>query len=265
MSTKEKDRAVLKVDCAHASLQFSDTPAQMKHDVTKLFNRAQEKEWWWITGTEAGPGSGPLANYLEEAAEDSGYRFWTPGRADAWIAVSRERISRGTWDTDYQHVIDGEARRWAAKGVVAARWRNDDLGEMHVLAAHYLTKGRPDARDPAYRVNLGRNRELARAIGDYAEEHGKGSALCFYGGDQNIVDRDADTFLGEPLTSTWDELGKWQNTGRGNIDVIASYDRDGRVEAAYARALGDKKFFLHSDHFLVEAGFRVKELPDRKK
>jgi hypothetical protein len=71
-------------------------------------------------------------------------------------------------------------------------------------------------------------------------------------------DRKTDTFFVAPMTSAWDELDKYENTGHGPIDVIASYDHDGRVKAKYIRALDDKEFSLHTDHFLIEAGFDVR-------
>lgn len=71
-----------------------------------------------------------------------------------------------------------------------------------------------------------------------------------------------DTFFGQPLTSAWDELNRHESTGHGNIDVIASYNKDGRVKALDIVALDDKEFFLHTDHFLVEATFQVDPLPN---
>jgi hypothetical protein len=99
---------------------------------------------------------------------------------------------------------------------------------------------------------------LAQAIGALAEEKGAGNALVFYGGDQNIVDRTYDTFLGQAdLTSCWDELQRWENTGHGNIDVIASYDRDGRVRCLKATVLDDTEFPLFTDHWYVEAIYGI--------
>ena len=66
--------------------------------------------------------------------------------------------------------------------------------------------------------------------------------------------------MGGPLTSAWDELGIYQNTGHGNIDVIASYDRDRRVRAEHIQAFPDSDFPLATDHFLVEAWYRVRRL-----
>ena len=51
------------------------------------------------------------------------------------------------------------------------------------------------------------------------------------------------------------------NTGRGNVDVIASCDQDGRVSGKSCEALTDRKIRLHADHFLVEGAFNVRPLP----
>ena len=51
-----------------------------------------------------------------------------------------------------------------------------------------------------------------------------------------------------------------QKEDKGVIDVLASYDRDGRVTALRVRALDDKEFFQHSDHYVVEAEYRVERV-----
>lgn len=249
----------MRVPVAHASMQFSDTREQMQVDAEKLFRRQRDREAWWMTGTEAGAGN-PLGGILAAVGADYGYRVHRA--RDVWVAVARERIERGSWRVGYEHAIDASegVGKHTDKGVGWASFESVDVGRVTVGCAHYLTKGRPGAPAP-YRVNLEENRRLARVIGDWADEHGKGKALVFYQGDQNIVDRTSDTFLGQAdLTTSWDELGKWQNTGHGNIDVLASYDRDGRVSARSVRALDDRKFFLHTDHFLVEGDFDVRRL-----
>lgn len=243
----------------HASMQFSDSDRAKARDVGLIFDRAVERKVAWITGTEAGAGAGPLRGLLKDGAEEHGYRFAHALRQDSWIAVDKALIDGG-WDEHYEEVIGGKAKSHTAKGVMAVGFDNDELGRINVIACHYLTKGRPGAKSAEYRQHVPENTALARAIGDYAKQVGRGTALVFYGGDQNIVDRTDDTFMGEPLTSAWDELKKWENTGHGNIDVIASYDHDGRVKAAYCRALDDSEFALATDHFVVEAGFDVQPL-----
>lgn len=239
----------------HASLQFSDSKTQKESDAEKIFARATKRKIAWITGTELGGGNEVGRAAIKSAAEASGYRFVFKG-GDCWVAVEKSRI-KGGFKADFEKVIDGKSGQFTDKGVLSVTWDDTILDRVTVLTAHYLTKGRPNSKDPQYGVRLPENTLLAQAIGAKAKEAGKGPALVFYGGDQNISDRTDDTFLGEPLTSTWDELQKWENTGHGNIDVIASYDPDRRVKAAYVRALDDKEFHLHSDHFLVESGFDV--------
>lgn len=265
--TPATDRPTRRLRFAHASMQFSDSTRQKDHDARVVFTRG----YHIITGTEAGPGaSADLRLALHRHARANGYRLFIPGRpTDCWVAVDRDLITGG-WEKAYEPVIPGSGsldqsaggRRWGPKGVVSVGFDTEDLGHISVAAAHYLTGGRrPGPAGTHGGVDhYAWNTRLAHAIGEWAKEAGKGKALAFYGGDQNIVDRTDDTFRGAPLTSAWDELGKYENTGHGNIDVIASYDRDGRVSWKSIRALDDRELFLHTDHFLVEAVAEVVRL-----
>lgn len=262
---------------AHISLQFSDSDRQHTQDIKKVFERAADRRQAWITGTEAGPGAGNTGYQLVQVGRRHGYIPWVPsfqagkGMAqytDAWLAV-REDLVRGKLLRGYKHVIPGsnqlrkeidlDGKKWGPKGLVHVKFDTTypRLGPLAIGAAHYLTGGRrPDS--PYWEWN----ERLTRVIGDWAREEGKGNPLVFYGGDQNMADNrnnqpQGDTFMGQPLTSTWDELRKWENTGHGNIDVIASYNRDKRVKALRTNALNDREFHLHTDHFYVEATFTV--------
>lgn len=274
----EKDFVIVKG--MHASLQFSDRPAQQQQDIRDIFNRAKKRGVWFVTGTEAGPGAEPTGELLLSIGKEAGYHVWVPSErkgkgsaTDSWVAVDSDRIKKGSWDKGFESAIPGSKAlyaeqglpdglpRWGPKGVVWASFENPDIGRVSVSAAHYLTKGRSRKGQPIRGVDHYEwNKMLAAEIGDWAREHGKGKALAFYGGDQNIVDRTDDTFFGQPLTSVWDEIKKYENTGHGNIDVLASYDADGRVEGLRIRALDDEEFFQHSDHFVVEAEWKVARL-----
>lgn len=243
---------------AHASMQFSDKPDQVEHDAAALFARFKSTDTEIITGTEANDEK--VWRRLKAAAESAGYRFYK--QRDCWVAVQRDLI-KGGWKAGYVPVIESfeGVGRHTDKGIVWVSFETEDYGRITVGAAHYLTKGRPSAKSAEYRQNLEFNARFGPALTKWAKEHGAGSDLVFYGGDQNIVDRTDDTFFGAPLKSAWDELGKWENTGHGNIDVIASYNKDGRVSAKWIRALDDSEFRLFTDHFLVEAAFAVRHLP----
>lgn len=252
-----KPKKTVRMRCMEASLQFSDSTLQKKADAKTIFSRAKTRGVWWVAGTEAFEQNGHEA--LAEAAKKYGYRFWHPRSTDSWIAVKESRIAKGSWSTYYDKVLDGKAGVGTDQGVLSVSWldRNPGVGEIHVIAGHFKTKGDPTSKDPARRVNVGDNRKLATAIGTYAQKVGAGRPLVFFAGDTNIVDSAGDVFFGQPLTTAGDELKRWPNTGYGPIDVIASYDHDSRVEAVMWRALTDKQLHMHSDHYVVEAGFDI--------
>lgn len=242
------------VRVAHASMQFSDTDAQHTADAQKVFKRCRSRGTRWITGTESGPGADNLRIALQKAAWANGYRFFTDPRTDGWIGVDRS-FTTGGFVFRYQHLFDGKAGLHTDRGICSVTFTNEALGKITVGTAHYFTKGKRPG-DPFFPENV----RYIDAVNAWARKYGEGDRLCFYGGDQNMVDRDVDTFRGGPLTSLWDELGKYEDTGHGNIDVIASYDGDGRTRGASVNALTDAEFHLHSDHFLVEGAFKIKPL-----
>lgn len=264
----------MRIRVAHASLEYKDSDKQHTSDIEKIFDRAVNRHYAWLTGTEAGPGSGNTGEELIRVAREHGYVPWVPQiqgngvaeRTDCWIAV-RKNLIDGEMEKRFQLVVPGSKQlgqhvdaRWGPKGIVNVRFDsvNKDLGTVSIGAAHYIH----DAHDPSEQPEWDLNQDLARAIGDWAKEEGAGPNIVFYGGDQNSHDDknntpEGDSFHGGPLTSTWDELKQWDNTGHGTIDVIATYNRDGRVSSLQAQALNDREFHLHGDHFLIEATINV--------
>lgn len=237
----------------HVSMQFSDDEKQVTHDAKRIFGHKSAPHF--ITGTEAGGKTGPMIQeVLKREAKANGYLFFV--ERSVWIAVARSVADSG-YKTGYKPVLDasdGEGKH-TDRGVVWIQFNNRNLGTVAVLASHYLTKGRPGTGELS--VNLDENKKLAEAIGDVTRKLGRGKAIVFYGGDQNIPDSKFDTFLGQPLTSAGDELNKHPNTGHGPIDVSASYDEDGRVVATDWNVLDDKELFLHTDHFMCIARYHV--------
>lgn len=274
----------MKVRVSHTSLQFKDSDEQHAADVTKIFKRAVDRHVAWLTGTEAGPGSGNTAEALINVAASHGYHAWVPseqakggGRAtDCWIAVRDDLIS-GNPDRGFLPAVESsdelyrrknsEAKsfpRWGPKGLVYFSFDCDRLdGRINIGAAHYLTKAHHPDHSTDHGVNRWElNEDIAEVIGKWAKHVGKGHDLVFYAGDQNMLDAknktpQGDTFFGEKMTSLADELSKWQNTGHGSIDVIASYNRDGRVKGVRFKVLDDREFRLHTDHYHLEGVFDV--------
>lgn len=263
---------------AHASLQFSDPDKQHTHDVEKIFDRAVNRRYAWITGTEAGPGAGNTGEELLRVGKEAGYKMWVPSEqtetgirqfTDCWLAVRKDLIKEGSWRRGFDPVIPGSeklkreganipsGKRWAPKGLVRASWDSTvPIGPIGLGVAHYLTDARtPDS--PYWKYN----EALSEQIQEWAVEAARGVSLAFYNGDQNMNDRKSDTFMGGDMESMADELKRWQNTGHGPIDVMASCDRDKRVRAKNFKVLDDSEFKLFTDHFFCEGTYAVDPLP----
>lgn len=240
---------------AHCSMQFSDLPRHQERDVNRLFAR----DYHWITGTEAGPDNEALRDALETNGRQFGYAVHHPKSQDCWVAVKKALIRGGGFTDKGLVPVVKASEGYGRHGNRGIAWATFDavhrLGSITIGAGHYLTGGRTP-KDPNYHHNV----RYADSIGAWGREKGKGRGLVFYHGDQNIVDAKQDTFFGEPFTSTWDELKKFENTGHGNIDVLASYNKDRRVRWQSINALNDREVFLHTDHYLVEARVEIRPL-----
>lgn len=244
----------MKIRMAHISMQFSDPSNEQHSDAEKVFDRAVQRDYCWITGTEAN--TGRITRIFWDHAKAHDFRFVRGG--DCWIAVPKARIVKGTLDSEWHLVVNGQGgehkHHFPDRGVLLATWEDKKLGRVSVLASHLQT----------HHVSADRPKDnvaITDMIGRLARQHGGGRKKVWYGGDQNIYDNSKDTFKGEPLTSCWDELKKHPPTHQTgtNIDVIASYDRDRLVSAYSAHRYTDKSFHLYTDHYLVEAVYNIKE------
>lgn len=260
----------MKIKVQESSMQYSDTPKQHEKDAKAVFSLGSHI----VLGTEAGPGSNVLPAALKQEAEAKGYWFYVPRRpTDCWVAVKKSLMPDKP-RTGYIPVIEGSSEsgdphRYGPKGIVWMRGKTS-LGRLSVASFHGLTKARYPGMaqhdkpgDPV--DHRAENERLGHALGDWATQEGKGTNLVFAGGDTNLLDRTDDVFFGAPLTTCWDELKTWPATGHGNIDVIASYDRDGRVKCLKSRVLHDRDLHLFSDHFTVVATYEVAPLPKKGK
>lgn len=244
---------VINLDIAHFSERYSITKPQAESDAKHAFTRGYD----WVTGTEAG--ENPIQDAERNAAKANGYTFHV--YKSNWIAIKKSIMVPLTHKTGAMTVADTTLVAGPGHDLnfVWDTFYHLRLGSIAVMASHYATRGSP-VRDAEHRVNLEWNKKLAHAIGAKARVLGAGKKLVFYGGDQNISDRLADTFFGEPFTTVWDELQHWESTGLGPIDVIATWDADTRVSVRYARALDDSELRQFSDHWPVEAGLAVRAL-----
>lgn len=240
------------LNLAHVSLYHGLTQAQSEHDAKRIYR----KGYHWVTGTEAG--QDPLQTVLREMAADFDYKFSV--YKSNWIAVRKDIITPGSYNVGAKTVVENDdyVGRGHDLNILFNLFHMDGVGDVAVAASHYALRGRPGTGELS--INREDNEKVAKHIGLLADQYGEGTALFFYGGDQNIPDDKYDTFFSQPLTSIQDELKKWPGTGHGPIDVIASADADARVEPVYVRALDDTEQFMHTDHFVLEAGYRVRAL-----
>jgi hypothetical protein len=242
------------LDVMHTSMQFSDNTAQKQADAKRIFTRAAGRKVAWVTGTEAGIGaSADLRAALDKEAKAAGYRFTVT--ADVWIAVRRDFMVPQTYSKGFIETLKHStgSQKFDTRGIIWVQFDNAQIGTITVGCSHYMTHGQKPG-DEYYDANT----RLTQAVGKWGKEHGAGSKLVFFQADSNIQDRNNDVFRGAPFTTLADELKDWQSSGHGAIDIIASYDADGRVKGKYWRALDDKEFPLNTDHYAVEGGFTVR-------
>lgn len=229
-------------------LEVFDTPGQIQSDVENIFARAMRRSVDVVIGTEAF--GSKVLDPLRRQAGIHGYVFAHQAGNDSWIAV-RRRFINGGWRVHWEKIVEG-GKEHRDLGVFAVEFRNDDLGRIAVIGNHLLKK--------SVDGSAAKNLKVTQAIGRYAEVAGAGGKKVFLGSDQNMNDRTLDTFMGVDFTSLGDELGKHESTtehGRP-IDVLATWDPDRMVKAAYLRVLDDSEFKLFGDHFVVEGGADVK-------
>lgn len=247
------DPSYIKIRAAHMSTQFNDSGAQKAADAEKVFKRGYDL----ITGTEAYEQNGRAA--LQKAATKYGYFFFDPPHQGGWVAVKKAVGTNFT--TRYVKVLSGKIGEFSDRGTVSVSFRlTKAKRRCKVTAVHYVTHGKPygDASDKKY---LGLNRKYAHQIGvenDQVTDRRDGT-VCFGGADFNIDDQRADVFLSRSMRSQtcWDKLGKYPNTVPGaTIDALWN-QKDQGTTLIGARVITDADLPLATDHWLVEAEYRV--------
>ena len=259
--------ATVRVRIQHSSMQFSDSVGQHQHDAKAVFDRAVNRGVWALTGTEAGAARSnhDLHDALIKEAKSHGF-YLNAHKDGEWVALNKEYLE--SFEKGFEGpFIKGTTGLKAAQGAHGPRgvaWASGRavghrLGRITVGSAHYLTN-RSEAVS-------GSNDRLVNGISNWARGAGKGQNVVFLGADTNTSDKLRDVFNGKPLTSISDELKKWPATmpSGGKIDIVGSYDHDGRVKAKSYTVLDDKEFFLNTDHFLLEATYEITERAAPKK
>ena len=250
----------------HTSMEFSDSVEQHRHDAKVIFDRAVAKKVWACTGTEAG---GARSNHdlrdqlIVQAHAHEFYIYAHPN--GEWVACNRALMR--DFDKGYAGPFIKAKGGKASQGAHAARgvtWvqgagKDASLGRMTFGSAHYLT----NRSEAASRTS---NEPLIRGIAEWGKKMGGGSKIVFLGADANTNDKALDVFNGRPFTTAADELKRHEPTHgpHSYIDIIASYDHDGRVKAKSFESFTDKEFFLYTDHYMIEAIYEVGEIRTKK-
>lgn len=238
-------------------MQFSDPDKAKKSDVKSLFEVSANAGVDIMGGTESGGSRAhPLQELLPAYAEACGYYFHLG--LSTWVAIRKSSVKRGTWHKGTIPVIQkGEGHgTHSDRGIAWGQAEFPNIGRVTVGVGHKLIDGRKPGQ-PNFKLNL----KYDEAAGDFARQYGRGRDLAFYMADQNMNDAKNDTFHGQPLLSIQDELKDWIKTHQvGPIDVVASYDHDGRVEAESCQVFPDQRWPLHIDHYVSRAKYRVHHL-----
>jgi hypothetical protein len=256
--------STMRLKIGHASLQFDDTDAEADHDLRLI----TQLDIDILCGTESGDKA--RRKIVRKRLELAGYKVYIPDDdCDSWIAVRKDLIGDG-WGASYIQVHGTgkemhDPHHYASKGVVKVEFDHRKLGHVGIVTSHYLRfSGKAGAAqhdkpgDPV--DHRAWSRKLANALTGSLLREAEGKGIGFFTADTNMLDENKDVVFGAPLTTCWDELGKHPNTGHGNIDVIASVDKDKRVTCHDAYVLNDRELFLYSDHFLVIAVYDVHTL-----
>jgi hypothetical protein len=238
----------------HASMQAQDTHRQQTHDADAVFGYAARQAAVFLTGTEGGQ----FRDALTAAATVHGFALNADKRGD-WTAVNRSLATVVARGYDGPHIPGAPTH--TARGITWSTARLDDIGDVTVGAAHFLTDKTENRTGQS-------NAPLLEGVAKWGQAKGAGRALVIFNADVNEDDQHHDVFAGHPFTTCWDELKKWPATHGGpvigpTIDISASYNRDGRVSAKSARSLTDRDLHLFTDHYPIEVVYTVTAAPPR--
>jgi hypothetical protein len=250
----------------HNSMQFSDDVKQHTHDTRAVFQHARETGALFVTGTESGtsPLNHDLHDLVIEAAKEFDYHVNAHKWGD-WAAVDKRRVLKDSIAHGYEGpFVPGTKGLKASQGghsprgitTITAEVKAKGVGVVTIGSCHFLTHRST--------VVSGPNTPLVDGIARWAHGAGSGHNLVFLDADANLNDERVDVFNGNPLTTCWDELDRYPathglNKKRGTtIDIIASYDKDGRVTCKWADSLDDSDLKLATDHFMIQALYKVK-------
>lgn len=247
----------------HNSMQFSDSHQAHVHDARAIFDRARDKDVWIVTGTEASDSrtNHDLRDALAREAKSHDYYGYFHKNGD-WVAVSREHFRNPVKGYMGPFIpatrgISSDQGAHAARGITLVGGRTE-VGQVTAGCAHFLTQ--------ASIARSGSNVRLIRGIKAFGAKYGAGKSLVFFNADTNTNDKAKDVFVGiAPFTSVADELAEYYATwGKDKhhgavIDVISSYDTDGRVKAKSYNVLDDSDLKLYTDHFVLDAIYEVSQ------
>ena len=230
----------------HSSMLYTDTPAEKRHDARLVFTTGADM----ISFTEVGTKQNAIGQrYLRASARAAGYRIWFPG-FEGGIAV-RRGVGRIVAHGYFGPILPGVARDHPSIGLAWVTVDVPGAGLVTYGVTHAMTGDFVAARHAL-------NDDLASEVARVEKKKAAGPALTFFAEDANRNDAHQDLMPGLPFTTCWDELGYHPHTRDSRtIDVVGSYDHDGRVSAHSARVL---RLGLFTDHRSILATYAVAPL-----
>ena len=268
MTTPKQDYRALRVKVAHCSMRFGISEAKKIKDFDTLFSRG----YYWITGTEAGPGAGNSQKIMKAAARKWGYYLVVSSKYGTWVAVRKTlTTSAGVRKTE-SHALDNSTKlktpgKFGAKGVVGATFNTGKIyGKISVGAVHYTNTSGSGGKTKKKLFDT----KYAKVLVAWRKRRVKYGSLVFMGGDMNRNDRTNDVFMGQGgFITCWDERdGAYPHTSEGNhgtIDVIARMTGTSRVKLVSCRHWNDNGIFMNTDHYIIEAVYDIMPIGYRSK
>ncbi len=222
---------------AHAREDFRYIFTQVKPDIVSFTEMAK------------------IRGELKDVAQNNGYRpiFFTPNPGEA-MAINTDVLKLKNHNKKMITPRISADQNWQWINWAEVKFGDETVfyHTAHWLARLYLGGGRQQ-----------RHNTLSQQMAVHVRKHAEGNNISFFSGDWNLDDdpQGGDTrangnqiFRSNNLLTIWDEMKVYPNTkGTDTIDIIGSYNGDGRVAAKRYKRWPKQ----HSDHRFVSAWYEI--------